>query len=87
MLTFISMLFFLALLPCDGDSIWPIISGCGIGVFGFLAIICGIFSHIETSETSETVIKEYSSKEWKLDYKIISIGDKSDTTFVLTKIK
>lgn len=62
----------------DGISILAVFSTLGI----FLSII-GIFSGLST----EPVSHEYLGDEYVLEYKITTIGEKSDTTYVLTKIK
>ena len=44
-------------------------------------------SNFDLNSAIPLIIHEYPLNEWMIDYKIISIDDKSDTTLVLTKIK
>lgn len=54
----------------------------------FLFVCAGLsfglfFSYVGVFDKS----KEFPVSEYTLEYKIITIGEKSDTTYVLTKIK
>ena len=40
-----------------------------------------------SKESKKPKVKEYPLTEWRMDYKITTMNEKSDTTLVLTKIK
>lgn len=61
-------------------------------ISGFLAIVfigSLIIIHILICQKLSTapVSHEYPSDEYVLEYKVTTVGEKSDTTYVLTKIK
>lgn len=51
------------------------------------AFVIGIVLWECSKELKKPKVKEYPLKEWRMDYKITTMNDKSDTTLVLTKIK
>ena len=55
-----------------------------ISVFAF---VIGIILWECSKEPKKPKIKEYPLTEWRMDYKITTMNEKSDTTLVLTKIK
>ncbi len=64
---------------CESSCICLII--CLFLVIGFL--ITGSISE----EQNKPKVKEYPLTEWRMDYKITTMDEKSDTTLVVTKIK
>lgn len=62
----------------DGLAVLAIFS-----TFGIFFSIIGIYSKL----CPEPIIYDYPASEYVLEYKITTIGEKSDTTYVLTKIK
>lgn len=54
-----------------------------LSTFGMFFSIIGIYSKL----CPEPIIYDYPASEYVLEYKITTIGEKSDTTYVLTKIK
>lgn len=60
-------------------------------ISGFLAIvfmISLIIIHILIQKLSTAPVShEYSTDEYTLEYNVTTVGEKSDTTYVLTKIK
>lgn len=54
-----------------------------LSTFGMLFSIIGIYSKL----CPEPIIYDYPASEYVLEYKITTIGEKCDTTYVLTKIK
>lgn len=62
----------------DGLAIVAVFS-----VFGLFFSLLMIYDALST----EPVSYEYPTDEYTLEYKIITVEEKSDTTYVLTKIK
>ena len=54
-----------------------------LSTFGMLSSILGIYSKL----CPEPITYEYPNSEYVLEYKVTTIGEKCDTTYVLTKIK
>lgn len=67
-----------SVLETDGIAIVTVIS-----TLGLCSSIAGIYQCL----SKEPVSYEYPTNEYVLEYKITTIGEKSDTTYVLTKIK
>lgn len=57
-----------------------------VTVFSLLGLFFSIVV-IYQCLSKEPVTYEYSTDEYTLEYKVTTIGEKSDTTYVLTKIK
>lgn len=62
----------------DGISMITVLS-----VFGMFFSLLMIYDALYTGPVSY----EYPTDEYTLEYKITTVGEKSDTTYVLTKIK
>lgn len=62
----------------DGLAIVTVFS-----VFGLFFSLLMIYDALST----EPVSYEYPTDEYVLEYKVTTVGEKSDTTYVLTKIK
>lgn len=54
-----------------------------LSVFGMFFSLLMIYDAFSTAPVSH----EYPSDEYVLEYKVTTIGEKCDTTYVLTKIK
>ena len=67
-----------SIIETDGFAILAIFS-----VFGLICSFVGILDL--SSEKNKSY--EYPATEYNLEYKITTIGEQSDTTYVLTKIK
>lgn len=61
----------------------------GLAALAILSMFGMFFSIIEIYNEfyPEPIIYDYPAGEYVLEYKITTIGEKSDTTYVLTKIK
>ena len=68
---------FYSIMESDGVTVLAVISS-SIFTISIIGIIC-----IGIPEEP----KEYPATEYTLEYKITAIGEQSDTTYVLTKIK
>ena len=62
----------------DGLAVLAILS-----TFGMFFSIMGIYNAL----CPEPITYEYPDSEYVLEYKVTTIGEKCDTTYVLTKIK
>ena len=69
----------------DKSSNMAFMSLCFI-IFVFACVI-GIMLWECSKESKKPKVKEYPLIEWRMDYKITTMNEKSDTTLVLTKIK
>lgn len=67
-----------SIIETDGFAILAIFSVFGL-IFSFVGIL-GL-----SSEKNKSY--EYLATEYTLEYKVTTIGEQSDTTYVLTKIK
>lgn len=56
-------------------------------VFGLIISLIVIHIVVFQALFTEPVSYEYPADEYVLEYKVTTIGEKSDTTYVLTKIK
>ena len=54
-----------------------------LSTFGMFFSIIGIYNEF----CPEPIIYDYPAGEYILEYKVTTIGEESDTTYVLTKIK
>ena len=61
-------------------------TGVSFIVFLILCLITICFT-VQAEQSKKPKIKEYPLTEWRMDYKITTMNEKSDTTLVLTKIK
>lgn len=77
---------FILLILYNYDIVDYSTSGISFIVFLMLGIIA-ICLTVQTEKPKKPKVKEYPLKEWRMDYKIITMNDKTDTTLVLTKIK
>lgn len=60
----------------------------GISFIVFLMLdIIAICLIITAEQSKKPKVKEYSLTEWRMDYKVTTMNEKSDTTLVLTEIK
>lgn len=69
--------------------IYSIGESYGTTIIAVLSTIGIFFSLIEIHQVFSTrpIAYEYPDSEYVLEYKITTIGEESDTTYVLTKIK
>lgn len=60
-----------------------------VAEIGFIIVtILGLISTVVMICTNpKSRVEEYSLKEWRMDYRITTMNEKSDTTLVLTKIR
>lgn len=56
-------------------------------MLGVISICLPYVQNKQAEQSKKPKIEEYSLTEWNIDYKIIIMGEKSDTVLVLTKIK
>lgn len=57
-----------------------------LAVFSVIGCICSFAGIIDILDDSPEIY-EYKASEYTLEYKITTVGEQSDTTYVLTKIK
>lgn len=65
----------------DHVAVWGIIAA----ISAVLTFVFGAFESFQM--TNDEMNKEYPASEYTIQYKVTTIGEKSDTTYVLTKIK
>lgn len=62
----------------DGLAVLAVFS-----TFGMFSSIIGIYNKL----CPEPITYEYPNSEYVLEYKVTTVGEKCDTTYVVTKIK
>lgn len=58
-----------------------------ISAMGILLSLAGLNTVLNTIFNTETVSYDFPANEYILEYKVVVIGEKCDTTYMLTKIK
>ena len=58
-----------------------------ISAMGILLSLAGLCEGLNKVFNTETVSYDFPANEYILEYKVVTIGEKCDTTYVLTKIK
>ena len=66
----------------DGLAMLTVISAVGI-----LLSLAGLREGLNKVFNTETVSYDFPANEYILEYKVVIIGEKCDTTYMLTKIK
>ena len=69
--------------------VWTLRETDGLALLAILSVIGIFFSLAELTKVfnTETVSYDFPANEYILEYKVVTIGEKCDTTYVLTKIK
>ncbi len=62
----------------DGTAVIAVLS-----TLGMLISVVGIYRDLSL----EPITYDYPANEYILEYKVVTVGEKCDTTYVLTKIK
>lgn len=87
----LALFFFCGLLFCtllDAFDVANSYEACKICFFCFLFFtIIGVILLALPEKQIKPEVKEYPLTEWKMDYKVTMLGEKTDTTLVLTKIR
>lgn len=58
-----------------------------ISAMGILLSLAGLREGLNKVFNAKTVSYDFSANEYILEYKVVIIGEKCDTTYMLTKIK
>lgn len=58
-----------------------------LSALGVLLSLAGLNTVLNTVFNTETVSYDFPANEYILEYKVVVIGEKCDTTYMLTKIK
>ena len=58
-----------------------------ISAMGILLSLAGLREGLNKVFNTETVSYDFPANEYILEYKVVIIGEKCDTTYMLTKIK
>lgn len=58
-----------------------------LSALGVLLSLAGLNTVLNTVFNTETVSYDFPANEYILEYKVVIIGEKCDTTYMLTKIK
>lgn len=66
----------------EGLAVLTVISAMGI-----LLSLAGLREGLNKVFNTETVSYDFPANEYILEYKVVIIGEKCDTTYMLTKIK
>ena len=66
----------------EGLAVLTVISAMGI-----LLSLVGLSEGLNKVFNTETVSYDFPANEYTLEYKVVIIGEKCDTTYTLTKIK
>lgn len=80
-ITFITLILILPVLYCIDAIDWNDVKQIGRWCI-ITAVFCEVGLHALYS-IDKTPQIEYPASEWKLDYKITTINDQSDTTYIL----
>ena len=69
--------------------VWTIEETEGLAVLAVISAMGILLSLVGLREAfnTETVSYDFPANEYILEYKVVTIGEKCDTTYVLTKIK
>lgn len=69
--------------------VWTLRETDGLALLTILSVIGIFFSLAELTKVfnTETVSYDFPANEYTLEYKVVVIGEKCDTTYMLTKIK
>lgn len=69
--------------------VWTLRETDGLALLAILSVIGIFFSLAELTKVfnTETVSYDFPANEYTLEYKVVVIGEKCDTTYMLTKIK
>ena len=69
--------------------VWTLRETDGLALLAILSVIGIFFSLAELTKVfnTETVSYDFPANEYILEYKVVIIGEKCDTTYMLTKIK
>ena len=69
--------------------VWTLRETDGLALLAILSVIGIFFSLAELTKVfnTETVSYDFPANEYILEYKVVTIGEKCDTTYMLTKIK
>ena len=69
--------------------VWTLEKTEGLAILTVISAMGILFSLVGLSEAfnTETVSYDFPANEYILEYKVVIIGEKCDTTYTLTKIK